>query len=128
MRTDPFHEEHDVELSERDRDLRGRQAARLALAIEAQKARAETETETWKERKAKLKSEEEELVKALYAVGRAVETGVEPRQVQCIEELRGVMVETIRQDTGETVSTRAATKAELGEHQPLIPGGGARLN
>ncbi len=126
MRTEVFHEELDVELSESERDLRGRQAARLALAIKTHKAKAEEEDKAWKERKAELKSGEEKLVEALYTVGKAVEAGVEPRQVACVEVLRGVMVETIRQDTGETVDSRAASKAELGEHQKtVVPGGGA---
>ncbi len=127
MRTEVFHEEHDVVLSEDERNLRGRQAARQAQAIKNAKALIETETEAWKERKKSLETREKELTQALYDVSRAAETGVEPRQVPCLEVLRGVMIETVRQDTGESVSTRSATKDELRTHEGpvVVPGGGA---
>ncbi len=126
MRDEVFHETHDVVLDESDRNLRGRQAARLSQAIQAQKARAKAEEEAWKARKKALEAEEEKLVASLYEVGRAAETGVEPRPVPCKDELIGVMVCTIRQDTHETVGTRAASPVELREHHVvLVPGGGA---
>ncbi len=126
MRDEPFHEVLDVELGKDERDMRGRQAARQALAIKVQKKKAEDEAEAWKARKKALELEEEKLVGALYDVSKAVETGFEPRSVQCVEELIGVMVCTIRQDTKETVSSRAASPVELREHHVvLVPGGGA---
>jgi len=127
MRTEVFREEHDVELTEDERQLRGRQAARLAVAIRAQKRRAEEEADAWKERKAKLKSDEEDLVKTLYSTSDAAETGREKRQVECREELVGAMVVTVRCDTDETVSTRPATKEELkSAPDPIVPGGGQK--
>lgn len=128
MRTETFYEDHEVNLSEEERNLRGRQAARLSLSIKAHKARAEEEEEAWKLRKKQLKTDEEKLVETLYQVGKAAETGKETRPVACKEVLRGVMVETIREDTGETVGARSATKDELREHEPppMVPGGGAK--
>jgi hypothetical protein len=113
MRTEAFHEEHDVELSEDERALRGRQAARQAVAIRAHKQKAEDETEAWAARKKALKADEEMMVAALYKTSDAAEKGREPRQVECREELVGAMVITIRCDTDETVSSRPATEDEL---------------
>ena len=81
MRAERFTEEHDVELTKDERDLRGRQAARIATAIKAHKLKTDQETEAWKERKNKLKSDEETMTSSLYTVSRAADSGVEPRQV-----------------------------------------------
>lgn len=43
---------------------------------------------------------------------RAVETGEEPRQVECADELIGNVVRAIRLDTGEILSSRPATAAD----------------
>ena len=113
MRVERFHEEHDVELTPDEQNVRGRQAARLALAHANHERTAEAEADAWKERKKVLVTTGDLIVANMRAASRAAETGIEPRQVECREELRGVMVLVIRCDTEETVSTRAATKAEL---------------
>ena len=113
MLRESYTEKLDVELTKDERDLRGRQAARIATAIKAHKAKTEEEEKTWKERKAKLKSDEETMTSTLYEVSRAAETGKEPREVECREELVGGMVIQVRVDTSETVGSRAATKQEM---------------
>jgi hypothetical protein len=119
MRSNTFHEEHPVTLTEEERNLRGRQAARLEVAAQAQKERA-------KEAKKKLREEEEELTEAMHKAALAAESGEEKRQVECREILRGVVVETIRIDTMATMASRPATKEELGAAPVLVPGGGAK--
>jgi len=115
MRTEPFHEELEVELSEDERNLRGRQASRLSVAVRAQKERA-------KKVKKDLHDEEVKLTEALHGAADAAETGREKRQVPCVDVLRGWVVETIRQDTGARVGSRPATKAEMdAEDEPDEP-------
>lgn len=107
MRTDTFLEEHPVSLSEEERNVRGRQAARLTVALEHHRERA-------KEVKKKLRDEETEIEEQLCKAAAAAEHGEEQRQVECREVLRGAMVETLRTDTGETVASRPATREEMG--------------
>lgn len=121
MRTGRFTEKHPVDLTEEERNLRGRQAARLSVAVRAQKERA-------KETKKKLHEEEIQITESLHSSADAAETGVEEREIECMEVLRGTMVETVRLDTHESVGARPATKEELREHEaPVrVPGGGAK--
>lgn len=119
MRSNTFHEELPVKLNEDERNLRGRQAARLSVALRAHQDRA-------KEAKKKLADEEKRLTEALHKASDAAENGEEKRQVECTEVLRGVMVEVIRLDTHETVSSRPAEKAELAGAPVLVPGGGSK--
>ncbi len=123
MRDQSFHEELTVELTEDERNLRGRQAARTTIALEAHQARA-------KEAKKKLADEEKKLEEGLLEASRAAELGEEKRQVECVEKIDGVMVVTVRTDTQEVLGSRAATKQELAEHDeehpPMVPGGGAK--
>ncbi len=125
MRDGTFDLELDVQLTEDERNLRGRQAARQALAIKAKKKLIEDETEAWKLRKKALETEEEELTGALYEVSATAKTGIEMRQVPCEEVLVGVMVETRRcggDRHGEYVSSRPANKDELaGVERPKTP-------
>jgi hypothetical protein len=108
MRDGTFHEEHDVELTQLERDLYGRLASRHVLDLEKHQATA-------KETKKKLAEREKELEEQILAESRAAETGIVKRQVECSERLAGVMIVTERLDTGETVNAREATKSELGE-------------
>jgi phage-related protein len=127
MRIEMFHESLTVELSEEDRQLRARQVARIAVALKAQRAKANAETDAWAERRKELKAEEARMVATLYTASEAAETGREERPVECREILRGVMVETVRCDTSETVSARSAEAYELAEHEAplMVPGGGS---
>lgn len=127
MRTETFTESHPVELTEDERMLRGRQAARQAVAVRAQKERQKTEAEAWKLRKKALEQEELDMLGALYATSEAAEKGVELRQVPCREVLSGGLVLTIRLDTEEQVGSRSATHDEMRDApDAMIPGGGSR--
>jgi hypothetical protein len=118
MLRDKFTEELDVELTKEEQDIRGRQSARLALALTKHDEKVEQEAEEWRTRKKTHAGEREIMVGTLHRTATAAETGVERREVPCKDELVGVMVVTTRLDCDppETVSTRPATKQELGEH------------
>lgn len=107
MRTDPFYQELPVQLTEDERNVRGRQAARLEVALQKHLVDA-------KEAKKKLADREKELEEGILKAARAADSGEEPRQVECREVLRGVVVEVIRCDTNETIDSRPATGEELG--------------
>lgn len=105
-----------VKLTERETLEHGRNMAKArrdyAVLDEQRKAAADD----FKSRMASV-----ELVMERHA--RAVETGEEPRQVECADELVGNQVRAIRLDTGETISTRPATPADrqvdlLGDPSP----------
>lgn len=120
MRDGIFTEELPVQLTEDEQDIRGRQSTRLLAALRAHQARA-------KEAKKKLADEERRLTEAVDACAEASRLGVEKRQVECFEILRGTMVDVIRRDTSESVYERPATKDEMkGAPEPLFPGGGSR--
>ena len=113
MRVETFHEEHDTPLTEEERNIRGRQAARQSIALTKHDELFETLAEDWRTRKKQLAGDRELMVDSIRKVATAAETGKEPRLVECREELVGVMVITIRCDTGETVGSRAATRQEM---------------
>lgn len=115
MRTETFHEEHDVELTEEERDIRGRQAARGALGLAKHDELVETEAEAWRTLKKTRGGEREQKLETLRTVSTAAETGREPRQVLCDEVLIGAMVVTRRldMDPPADVSSRPATQDEL---------------
>lgn len=114
MREGTFREEHEIELSEDDRNTRARQAARLHVALEKHEERA-------KEAKRKLAEEGKKIEDGLREASVAAETGREKRMVNCSERLVGSVVQTVRGDTGEVVSYRAATKQELDDVPILVP-------
>lgn len=113
MIRDKFTEELDVELTKEERDIRGRQSARLALALTKHDELVEQLAEEWRTRKKTMAGERELKVETLHATATAAETGVERRQVECRDALVGAMVITTRTDTGETVGSRPAQKSEL---------------
>jgi hypothetical protein len=117
---DSFKEELDVELTDEERNIRGRQTARLEVALQ-------THRERTKELQKERRDGEKELEEALTKAAKAAETGQEKRFVECHDELRGSVVTTKRNDTGEVIGTRGATREELGEHEkPPMHGGGAK--
>lgn len=123
MRTEPFHEELEVDLAEDERNLRGRQAARLVVALEKHETKVKDEEKAWKDRKVELKDEGEKILAAQRAASAAAESGREKRQVACEEQLVGVMVVMVRKDTGETIDSRPASKDELrGAEKPAAKG------
>ena len=66
--------------------------------------------------KVKIDTKENEI----YRLRRCVETGIENRSVRCqvIVDPRRMKVRVVREDTGELVQERDATKQEL---QPYLP-------
>lgn len=113
---DHFTETLEVDLTEEERGIRGRQAARLALGIETWHAETKRLEDAWAETKKKRKEGQIEREEALFKLSRIVEIGKEEREVPCEEVLVGVMVETRRKGGerhGEFVSVRSASKDEM---------------
>jgi hypothetical protein len=130
MRTEPFHMTLDVDLTEEERNLRGRQATRQVRAIETQEVADGAEEARWKTRKKEMADNLATMRSALSKTSREAETGIAERPVLCRQILRGVMVEIVRAEgprEGEHVDDRGATEAEMraAEKAPRVPGGGA---
>lgn len=127
MRAEKFLEMHPVSLTQTELDERAREAAALALEVEAKAKELERYKEDTKAAAKALENEQKALEQRLFALGRVVKSRREPRNVECSERVRGALVETTREDTGEVVSSRPATRAEMEEASQvtLFPGGGA---
>jgi hypothetical protein len=126
MRTEPFLESHPVTLTQSEVDERAHEAAAVGLKVEAKAKELEAFVESAKLQKKLLENEGALLAAKLYELGRIVKNRREPREVECVERLAGHVVQTIREDTGEVVSSRPATRTEIEEamQEPLFPGGG----
>ncbi len=126
MRTDPFLESHPVTLTQGEVDERAHEAAAVGLKVEAKAKELDAFVESAKLQKKLLENEGALLASKLYDLGRIVKNRREPREVECIERLSGHVVQTVREDTGEVVSSRPASRAEIEEamQEPLFPGGG----
>lgn len=61
----------------------------------------------------RFKTAIEEHDAAIEALATQVRTRTEYRTVECQEQLRGSLVDTVRCDTGEIVERRPASKGEL---------------
>jgi len=107
LRKDVFLEELPCRLSEEEIDERGREAGALAADLERFKEHAKKE-------KKKLTDKEKDMTEKLFGLGKAVETGVETRDVGCYEHanLARYVVETVRMDTGTVVRTRPMDEQE----------------
>lgn len=124
MRTETFMLELPVDLDETDeregrargesRRLRREQASRAWPALARQEQRIKDRKEEQKAEIKDMEAAKERIIATARSANEAAETGREPRQVECREELVGVMVFTRRLDTGEDVgAARPATKQEL---------------
>lgn len=95
-----------VQLTEAERNVRGRQAARLLRqysALEEEKKRIV------KELGDKLK----EVRRNADIAAAAAETGTEERMVECRVEIRGAQKDVIRTDTHEVIESRILSDEEL---------------
>jgi len=94
-----------VPLTEDEIRHRGQELARRI------QSRAE-EAERQAEEKRRMRAQLEEMDAGIARLSEVVRTGVEHRSVEVVEQLVGTRVERIRTDTGEILSTRAATDEE----------------
>ncbi len=102
-----------VPLSEDEVHERAKEAAGVVTRIQAKKLELEAHKEEAKTRTKKLENEEEAITARACELALAVKSRREPRQVECREVYRDHTIYTVRQDTLEEVSSRAATKAEI---------------
>jgi hypothetical protein len=119
MRREAFLELLPVPLSDDEVHERAKEAAGVVTRIQAKKLELETHKEEAKTRTKKLETEEDAITARAYELALAVKSRREPRQVECREVYRDHTIYTVRQDTLEEVSSRAATKAEIEDCQQV---------
>lgn len=115
MRRESFLEMLPVPLTDDEVNERARESAGVVTQIQAKKHDVEVHKEEAKNKTKRLEDEEKAITARDYELALAVKSRREPRQVECREEYADQKVNAVRQDTGEVVSSRAATRAEIEE-------------
>ena len=115
MRREAFFELLPVTLTPLEADERAHEAAGVIKLIQDKGREIDVFTEETKAKKKNLENAKAELEARAYGLAEAVKSRREPRQVACREVFNVDKVDVVREDTGEVVSSRAATRAEIEE-------------
>jgi hypothetical protein len=115
MRREAFFELLPVTLTPLEADERAHEAAGVIKLIQDKGREIDVFTEETKAKKKNLENAKALLEAKAYGLAEAVKSRMEPRQVACREVFNVDKVDTVREDTGEVVSSRAATRAEIDE-------------
>lgn len=121
MHTGLFHETLRCALSEGEVASRANELAITQQSIEENETEAKATADDYKQKRKILELERR-------ALAREVRERSTFRPVECVQRFEAGMIETVRTDTGETVSQRIATESEkqtelFGKEDPEEDGG-----